>query len=74
VKSTAVADNRDPNESTSAYELLVRCAWCKRIKTGDVWADAADVQAMRLTREPVERHSHGICPDCFAKLTPSERP
>jgi hypothetical protein len=29
---------------------------------------------MRLTRDPAERHSHGICPDCFAKLTPPDRP
>jgi hypothetical protein len=69
-----VAENRDLNESTSGHELLVRCAWCERIKTGDEWADAAEVQAMRLTRDAAERHSHGICPDCFAKLTPPNRP
>jgi len=69
-----LAENRDLNESTSASELLIRCAWCERIKTGDEWADVAEVQAMRLTRDPAERHSHGICPDCFAKLTPPNRP
>jgi hypothetical protein len=69
-----VAENRDLNEITSAHELLVRCAWCERIKTGDEWVDVAEVQAMRLTPDAPEHHSHGICPDCFAKLTPPDRP
>jgi hypothetical protein len=68
-----VAENRDFNEITSSYELLVRCAWCERIKMGDEWVDA-EVQAMRVTRDVVARHSHGICPACFAKLTPADRP
>ena len=29
---------------------------------------------MRLTPDAPEHHSHGICPDCFAKLTPPDRP
>jgi hypothetical protein len=68
-----VAENRDPNETTF-NELLVRCAWCERIKRGDTWVEVAEVQAMRLRLDEVEHHSHGICPDCFAKLTPSNRP
>ena len=69
-----MAENRDLNEITSAFELLVRCAWCERVKHGDQWVDVAEVQAMRLMRDTSERHSHGICPDCFAKLTPPNRP
>ena len=69
-----MAENCDLNEITSAFELRVRCAWCERIKDGDEWVDVAEVQAMRLTRDAVERHSHGICPECFAKLTPPNRP
>jgi hypothetical protein len=60
-----VAEKRDLNEITGGDQLLVRCAWCERIKVGDKWVDA-EVQAMH--------HSHGICPDCFAKLTPPDRP
>jgi hypothetical protein len=29
---------------------------------------------MRLRLDEVEHHSHGICPDCFAKLTPPDHP
>ena len=68
-----MAEKRNLNEITSSHELLVRCAWCERIKRGDEWVDA-EVQAMRLTPDAPEHHSHGICPDCFAKLTPSDRP
>ena len=71
VESSAVAENRDLNETDA---VLVRCAWCERIKKGDEWADVAEVRAMRLTPEAPEHHSHGICPDCFAKLTPPDRP
>jgi len=69
-----VADNRDLNKFASAHELLVRCAWCKRIKIDDEWVEVAEVLAMRQTHLAPERHSHGICPDCFAKLTPPDRP
>jgi hypothetical protein len=69
-----VAENRDLNETTSDFELRVRCAWCERVKKGDEWVDVPEVQAMRVTRDTSERHSHGICPDCFAKLTPPNRP
>jgi hypothetical protein len=69
-----VAEDRDLNKSTPASELLVRCAWCERIKMDDEWVEVAEVQAMRLTRNARLQHSHGICPDCFAKLTPPDRP
>ena len=69
-----MAEHRDLSEFTSAYELLVRCAWCERIKMDDEWVEGAEVQTMRQTRRSPERHSHGICPDCFAKLTPRNRP
>ena len=68
-----MAEKRDLNEITASHGLLVRCAWCERIKRGDEWVDA-EVQAMRLTPDAPEHHSHGICPDCFAKLTPPDRP
>ena len=69
-----MAENRDLNESPSANAVLVRCAWCERIKVDDEWVDAAEVQAMRLTPETPGYHTHGICPDCFAELTPPDRP
>jgi hypothetical protein len=74
VDSPAVAENHDLNETAFADAVLVRCAWCERIKVGDEWVDVAEVRAMRLIPEARQHHSHGICPNCFAKLTPLDRP
>jgi hypothetical protein len=67
-----VADKRDLTGITSDGGLTVRCAWCKRIKVGDEWIDDPDVLAMRHDPATAGQHSHGICPDCFAQLTPPE--
>lgn len=68
-----MADKRDLAKTTSAGEPTVRCAWCKRTKVGDEWIEDAEVQAMRHDPAATGQHSHGICPDCFAELTPPER-
>jgi len=61
----------DVEKHTTAPEVIVRCAWCERIKVDDAWIDA-DVEAHALRSDPdaVPLRSHGICPDCFADLTP----
>ncbi len=63
-------DKRELADVTAGTAVIVRCAWCERVKVDGEWADPAEVQAMR--RLPAERlhHSHGICPDCLAQLTP----
>ena len=65
-----MTENRNVNELTSANELLVRCAWCERIKVDDAWIAVTEMQAAQPTPDTVMQHSHGICPDCFAQLTP----
>ena len=60
----------DVKELSAAHEVLVRCAWCERIKLDDAWIEVAEANAMRLTSDNFAHRSHGICPDCFAKLTP----
>ncbi len=67
-----MTENRNVNELTSANELLVRCAWCERIKVDDAWIAVAEVQAAQLNPDTVMQHSHGICPDCFVQLTPPD--
>jgi hypothetical protein len=64
-----VGDESEHTGDTSGTAVIVRCAWCERIKVDGEWVDTAEVQAMR--KPPAERpHSHGICPDCLAQLTP----
>jgi hypothetical protein len=67
-----VADDRDLSELASTGRLTVRCAWCARIKVGDEWIEDTEVQAMRHDPAAAGQHTHGICPDCFAQLTPPE--
>ena len=45
----------------------MRCAWCNRIKVGDrfVPVDPAIVAAGDLP----ERTTHGICPECFQRVS-----
>ena len=48
--------------------LLVRCAWCKRVRLArGEWREAARLVAAAQARGVL---SHGICPDCFHRLAP----
>jgi hypothetical protein len=47
--------------------LVKRCAWCGRIELGDHWTSTTELPAL-LPREVRDRISHGICPDCLARL------
>jgi hypothetical protein len=62
----AVADRREIDGAVSGQPLVLRCAWCKRMEVDGAWIAAAGEQAP----ERIEGRSHGICPDCHAKLTP----
>jgi hypothetical protein len=66
-----VTEGPDVENRTPAPEVIVRCAWCERIKVEDAWIDAdVEAHAFRSTPDAVALRSHGICPDCFAELTP----
>jgi hypothetical protein len=47
--------------------LAKRCAWCGRLDLGDHWTPPDDVPAF-LPRAARNRVTHGICPDCLARL------
>jgi hypothetical protein len=49
---------------------MVHCAWCRRLRLGETWLDLADVsRATRRRAEAVRNASHGICPDCLARVS-----
>ncbi len=53
-------------EMETPYNLVVLCAWCKRIRDHeDCWADVEDY--LRLEHHTTV--SHGICPQCFGKYS-----
>jgi hypothetical protein len=59
---------RTENDDRSARTIVVRCAWCGRVKVDSEWQDEDDVQAMGLLT-PSRRFSDGICPSCLARYT-----
>jgi hypothetical protein len=66
-----VTEGPDVEKHAAAPEVIVRCAWCERIKVDDAWIEAdVEAHALRSTPDAAPLRSHGICPDCFADLTP----
>jgi hypothetical protein len=60
-------ERRTDDEDRAEPSVVVRCAWCGRVKVESEWQEEDDVQAMRLT--PQHHFSHGICPSCLARYT-----
>jgi hypothetical protein len=64
-----VENERRTDDQPGAEEVVVvRCAWCGRVKVESEWQHEDDVQAMRLLT-PRQHFSHGICPSCLALYT-----
>lgn len=53
-----------PPEPGGEEEMLVMCAWTKRVKSGDRWVPVEEFLRERLG----VRISHGICPAAMKKL------
>ena len=57
-------------EECVVTRLIVRCAWCERVRAEGGWSPepltSADILRLR-TRAFV---THGICPDCFDGISP----
>jgi hypothetical protein len=52
----------------ASAHLTVHCAWCNRIKHGEAWV-LEEARAAHLRWRPPADSTHGICPECLAKLT-----
>jgi hypothetical protein len=48
---------------------LVRCAWCERVAAGEYWIDPYPLLGSNLRERLRKDASHGICPDCFERVT-----
>ena len=60
------SERRTEDEPGAEPLVVVRCAWCGRVKVESEWQEEDDVQAMRLLT-PHHHFSHGICPSCLAR-------
>jgi hypothetical protein len=58
-------------EARAGGTLLLHCAWCGRLEVGDEWLrlDAIGTGQTRIAEQLVRRSTHGICPDCFARVS-----
>src|SRR5262249_16895925 len=54
--------------ATSPGEL-VRCAWCDRVAAGEYWIDPYPLLGANLRERLRKSASHGVCPDCFERVT-----
>jgi hypothetical protein len=58
-------------EAHAGKTLLVHCAWCDKLRVRDEWLDVSAVGggSLRIARSLIRRSSHGICPDCFQRVS-----
>lgn len=45
-----------------------RCAWCGRVEVDGEFVDPAEFLDGDLPARLRDRSTHGICPDCFARV------
>ena len=48
---------------------LVRCAWCGRVAAEGHWIDPLPFLHGGLRERLRQNASHGICPDCFERVS-----
>ena len=53
----------------SGETMLLRCAWCARMKLADEWLALEEIvrSATPLTADLRAAATHGICPECFER-------
>lgn len=58
-------------EARAGKTMLLHCAWCGRLEVGDEWLrlDAIGRGQTRIAEQLVLRSTHGICPDCFGRVS-----
>ncbi len=74
--STLLEQRKRPNMPLFDYSLsrtddiLTVCSVCKKVNCDDIWLPVEEALArLDLFEEPrLPELSHGLCPDCFAKL------
>lgn len=57
-------------DANAGKTLLVRCAWCGKLQVGEERLElAADGEGSpQIAASLIRKSSHGICPDCFARV------
>jgi hypothetical protein len=63
--------SRALREARTGKAMLLRCAWCERLEVGGEWLrlEAIGSGQTKITEELVRQSTHGICPDCFGRVS-----
>lgn len=58
-------------EARAGGKLLLHCAWCRKLQVGDEWLqlDAIGSGQTRIAEQLVRQSTHGICPECFERVS-----
>lgn len=58
-------------EARAGGTLLLHCAWCGRLEVGGEWLrlEAIGTGQTRIAEQLVRHSTHGICADCFERVT-----
>jgi hypothetical protein len=62
---------RIPREARAGKTMLRHCAWCGRLEVGGEWLrlEAIGSGQTRIAEQLVRQSTHGICPDCFGRVS-----
>ena len=57
-------------EAEEGRVLLLRCAWCGRLRVGDEWLllETIGSDQTSIAEDLVRRSTHGICPGCLEQV------
>jgi hypothetical protein len=58
------------DEDRAVAHLVVRCAWCERVRVEGGWSPDPMSPAELLTLRARAYVSHSICPTCFGGVSP----
>ena len=67
-------ERRDPvpllqHNAKGREVFLIICGWCKKIRTGEeTWQEFEEAPTHQLFGGDPPNLSHGICPECFARV------
>jgi len=58
-------------DANAGKVLLLHCAWCDKLEVGEEWLalEAVGKGSVQIAQSLIRKSSHGICPDCFERVS-----
>jgi hypothetical protein len=58
------------DDAGAVTHLVVRCAWCERVRIEGGWSEEPMTPAEILNLRVRSYVTHSICPTCFGEISP----